>query len=113
MAAIGFTLDHAKAHRMDRIIYGIPFTSIIDWTASIFRNVLGGFCNRRRAPGSDEYRQESRSQRRARSLQEKRMLTNWGNWAHTIFVYAVFDTKACPLRSSHLSTQKLIRNNLY
>jgi CRISPR-associated endonuclease/helicase Cas3 len=41
LASLGFALDHSKAHRMDRIIYGITFTSIIDQTAAIFRDVLG------------------------------------------------------------------------
>ncbi len=41
LASLGFALDHAKIHSMDRIIYGIPFTSIIDQTVEIFRNVLG------------------------------------------------------------------------
>jgi CRISPR-associated endonuclease/helicase Cas3 len=41
LASLGFALDHAKNHRMDRIIYGIPFTSIIDQTAAIFRDVVG------------------------------------------------------------------------
>jgi CRISPR-associated endonuclease/helicase Cas3 len=41
LASLGFALDHAKAQRMDRIVYGIPFTSIIDQTAVIFRDVLG------------------------------------------------------------------------
>ncbi len=41
LASLGFALDHAKAHGMDRIVYGIPFTSIIDQTSEIFRKVLG------------------------------------------------------------------------
>jgi CRISPR-associated endonuclease/helicase Cas3 len=41
LASLGFALDHAKAHGMDRIVYGIPFTSIIDQTVTIFREVLG------------------------------------------------------------------------
>jgi CRISPR-associated endonuclease/helicase Cas3 len=41
LASLGFALDHARAHGMDRIVYGIPFTSIIDQTSEIFRNVLG------------------------------------------------------------------------
>lgn len=41
LASLGFALDHARQWKMDRIVYAIPFTSIIDQTASIFRGILG------------------------------------------------------------------------
>jgi CRISPR-associated endonuclease/helicase Cas3 len=40
LASLRFALHHAKIHKMDRVIYIIPFTSIIDQNAEVVRNIL-------------------------------------------------------------------------
>ena len=51
IASLAFALRHAVKHNMDRIIYVIPYTSIIEQNAEVFReklgdqNVLENHCN--------------------------------------------------------------------
>lgn len=40
LASLRFALHHAKRHSMDRVIYIIPFTSIIDQNADVVRGIL-------------------------------------------------------------------------
>ena len=40
LASLRFALQHADCHKMDRVIYVIPFTSIIDQNAKVVRDIL-------------------------------------------------------------------------
>ena len=42
LSSMAFALEHLKRHKLKRIFYVIPYTSIIEQNAHVFRKVLGG-----------------------------------------------------------------------
>ncbi|MDR5749273.1 MULTISPECIES: CRISPR-associated helicase Cas3' [unclassified Caballeronia] len=41
LTSLAFALDHAIAHGLDRVIFVIPFTSIVEQNAAVFRKAFG------------------------------------------------------------------------
>ncbi len=82
LSSLAFALKHLQTHNKDRIIYAIPFTSIVEQTATVFRNlfqdeddsiVLEHHCNV--DPGEDDNKKETQADK---AIYASRLATeNW------------------------------------
>ena len=73
-ASMAFALEHAKAHGLKRIVYVIPYTSIIEQNAAVFRDMLGEDCVLEHHSGADPDVPEDADPALAR---RKRAAENW------------------------------------
>ena len=108
-SSLAFALDHAVAHVLSRIIYAIPFTSIIEQNAKVFQealgqeNVLEHHCNYKERDD-----QENTSYERQRGLAAE-------NWAAPVvvttnvqFFESLFSNKPSRCRKLHNIAKSVI-----
>jgi len=84
LASLRFALHHAKHHKMDRVIYVIPFTSIIDQNASVVRGILEPTNSNR---GRVVLEHHSNLTPEQQGWREKMMTENWD--AQVVFTTSV------------------------
>ncbi|MCO5153542.1 MULTISPECIES: CRISPR-associated helicase Cas3' [unclassified Shinella] len=84
LASLAFALDHARRHGHTRIIYAIPFTSIIDQTAAIFRDVLGEENILEHHAAIDEERLDSKERKEKEAKEKLRLAME--DWAAPVVV---------------------------
>ena len=68
LTSLAFALDHAVRHGLDRVIYVIPYTNIIEQTADVFREALAA-----EAPDAPDFVVEHHS-----AFEEDRIKERWG-----------------------------------
>ncbi|UHA71861.1 CRISPR-associated helicase Cas3' [Paenibacillus sp. 481] len=116
LASLGFALYHAKEHGLSRIIYVIPYTSIIEQNASIFRGIFGAdvvlehHSNVQRIMKNDEVEGDRESEEQAehiKSLNIKLQLAE-ENWDASLivttnvqFFESLFSSKRSKCRKLH------------
>ncbi len=84
LSSLRFALRHAREHRMDRVVFVIPFTSIIDQNADVARRVLEPAGT---VPGSVVLEHHSNLAPAVQSWRNKLLVDTWD--APVIFTTAV------------------------
>lgn len=86
LTSLSFALEHAKAHGLRRIVYAIPFTSIIDQTVEVFSDCLGdGFVLAHHSAIEEERPERAAGFRGPDSQRDKQRLA-MEDWAAPIVV---------------------------
>ncbi len=85
LSSLAFALEHAVRHSLERVIYVIPYTSIIDQTARVFRNSLSADSDDPAGFIIEHHSAFDEEQIREREAQEKLRLA-MENWDAPIIV---------------------------
>ncbi|MDR3638624.1 MAG: CRISPR-associated endonuclease Cas3'' [Isosphaeraceae bacterium] len=80
LSSLAFALSHAAEHKLRRVVYAIPFTSIIEQTADVFRAALGDLRaevleHHGNLPTDDPARQSERSRLAAENFDSTLIVT--------------------------------------
>ena len=93
LASLRFAVQHAKRHNLDRIIYIIPFTSIIEQNAQEVRDILEEKSADGRYAGDWVLEQHSNLEPDLQTWQSKLIMDNWN--APIVFTTMVQFLESC------------------
>ena len=82
LTSLAFALDHAIRHGLRRVIYVIPYTSVVEQTARVFRDVFGNLGDDAVLEHHSAYNEVSATRGDARDKLRQAM----ENWEHPIVV---------------------------
>ena len=114
LSSAAFALKHAKEHGLERIIYVIPFTSIIEQNANVFRNYLGEDVILEHHSNVD-FGENFDDENNIQSLQQERWKLASENWDIPLivttsvqFFESLFNHKTSRCRKLHNMTKSVI-----
>ncbi|KPA31899.1 CRISPR-associated helicase Cas3 [Leptospira interrogans] len=98
LTSLSFALKHCITNKMDRVIYGVPYLSIIEQTTDVFKKILGEDSVLEHHSGIDISKEKENS--------INRLLTE--NWDHPLIVTtnvqlfeSLFSSKTTKVRKLH------------
>lgn len=109
LSSMAFALDHAVEHGLSRIIYAIPFTSIIEQNAHIFQDVFGReqvlehHCNYKELDGPEEATYNRRRGLAAENWESPIIVTT-----NVQFFESLFSNKPSKCRKLHNIARSII-----
>lgn len=111
LSSMAFALDHLKKHNLNRIFYVIPYTSIIEQNADVFRKIFG---NQNVLEHHSNYDPKNENSENTDVAQEKLKLSS-ENWDIPIvvttnvqFFESIFSNKVSRCRKLHNLSKSVI-----